>query len=225
MRKARLVCAVVLAAITASTAFARGSLAKWKDWDTSPQGYFMTKAERADWANVKTDADAEKFIHDFLAKRPDTFAKDVADRAAQADKYLTIGKLPGSKTLRGKIVILLGPPQGLDVTNVAQATTHHENQAVSEAMTNMNSAGGSDSGRGGGGGNAETIGTSYTSASQQRMYHFTYSGDAAKKVDRKTVELTVQADPNTGKDRMANHADELEIDLLQEQIAQTSLKK
>lgn len=223
MRKALLLCAAV--AVVASSAFARGALAKWKDWDQSPQGYFMTKAERADWtANVKTDADAEKFIHDFLAKRPDTFPKEAADRAAQADKYLTIGKLPGSKTTRGKIVILLGPPQGLDVTNVATSTTHHENQAVSEAMTNMNSAGGTDAGRGGGGG-ATNVGTTFSEGSQVRMYHFTYSGDAAKKVDRKTVDLTVEADPNTGKDRLANRADEQELDLIQEQLAQGSLKK
>ena len=55
--------------------------------------------------------------------------------------------------------------------------------------------------------------------------HFTYSGDAAQKVDRKKIELTVQADPNTGKDRMANRSDDEELSLIQEQVAQSSLKK
>src|SRR4051794_34325532 len=148
MRKPLLLCVLTVTAVFASSAFARGGLSKWKDWDQSPQGYFMTKAERADWANVKTDADAEKFVHDFLSKRPETFVKDVADRAAQADKYLTIGKLPGSKTNRGKVVVLLGPPQGLDVTTSSVTTTHHDSQMVGEAMSNMNAS--PDGGKGGG---------------------------------------------------------------------------
>ena len=53
----------------------------------------MTKTEREQWANPQNDADAEKFVNDFIAKRSsDAFVKEVDQNAAQADKYLTIGK-------------------------------------------------------------------------------------------------------------------------------------
>ena len=90
-------------------------------------------------------------------------------------------------------------------------------------MSNFNSA--PDAGSGKGGGGATSVNSSLGSSSEARLYHFTYSGDAAQKVDRKKIELTVQADPNTGKDRLANHSDEDELNLIQEQVAQSSLKK
>jgi hypothetical protein len=78
---------------------------------------------------------------------------------------------------------------------------------------------------GGKGGGSTSVSSSLGTSTETRHYHFTYSGDAAKKVDRKTVELTVEADPNTGKDRIENRADEQELALIQEQVAQSSLKK
>src|SRR5258706_8849742 len=91
---------------------------KYKDWANSPQAYFMTKAERAQWAGVVTDADAEKFVAQFVASRGAGFAEQVADRATNADKYLTIGKTkPASQTLRGKVIVLLGPPSAVKTEN------------------------------------------------------------------------------------------------------------
>ena len=221
----RLLLAAVVVAVAVPCAFARGGLSKWKDWDQSPQGFFMTKAERAEWENVKTDADAEKFVHDFLAKRPDTFPKDVADRAAQADKYLTLGKLAGSRTTRGKIVILLGPPQGLDVSSAARSDVKRDNGTMTDALTNFGGTGGGDGGRGGGGGGTPTVGSAIGTANEVRLYHFTYSGDAAKKVDRSKIEIIVEADANTGKDRLIKSSDASELELIQEQLAQASMKK
>jgi len=48
---------------------AMASLSKYKDWDKGPEAYFLTSAERADWKNVQTDEDAEKFIAVYYAKR------------------------------------------------------------------------------------------------------------------------------------------------------------
>src|SRR5947207_11391547 len=104
------IAAVITLVLCTSAAFAAGLSDKYKDWSHSPQAYFMTRAERAQWANLQTDADAEQFVNDFVAKRGgDAFVKEVAQNAAQADKYLTIGKTPGSLTARGKMMILLGP--------------------------------------------------------------------------------------------------------------------
>jgi len=219
LRPHRLLLAVV-ALLVAPALLARG-LDKYKDWDQSPQGYFMTKAERDQWQVVKTDDDAEKFVSAFLANRPPTFIQDVADRAAQADKYLTIGKLPGSKTMRGKLVILLGPPQGLDVSTTTRTSTKRDNPTLSDAISNVGS--GADSG--GKGGGTTGLGSSIGTASTSRLYHFTYSGDAAKKVDRNKIEVTVEAEPNTGKDRVPSREEAAELDLVFELAARNSLKK
>src|SRR2546423_2840615 len=103
---------LVLLALLSPAAFA--GLSKYKDWASSPQAYFMTKAERLQWASVVTDEQAEKFINEYVAKRGAGFAEQVADRVTNADKYLTIGKTrPASKTLRGKLIVLLGPPSAI----------------------------------------------------------------------------------------------------------------
>ncbi len=220
MKTARVLSIVVAVAVLAPCLFARG-FSKYKDWDQSPQGYFMTKAERAEWdATVKSDDDAEKFINAFLAKRPSTFVQDVADRAAQADKYLTIGKLQGSKTTRGRIVILLGPPQGLDVSTTTVTDTKRDNGTMTDAMTNFGGTGG-----GGRGDSTSTPGSALSTATQARLYHFTYTGDVAKKVDRNKIDITVEADPNTGKDRIPSRSEASELDLISELAAQNSLKK
>src|SRR5439155_23023455 len=115
MRMRRFLPSIAIMALLVPSLMA-GGLSKYKDWPSSPQGYFMTSAERADWkANVKTDDEAEQFVNKFLASRGPGFAEDVAKRAEMADKHLTIGSLPASRTLRGKIVILLGPPSAFNV--------------------------------------------------------------------------------------------------------------
>ena len=98
------------------SAFA-GGLSKYKGWDKTPQGYLMTAAERSQWASVKTDDDADKFVKDFLARRSPDFADQVNFAAAQADKYFTTGKIPGSRTERGRLVIILGPPSATSMTD------------------------------------------------------------------------------------------------------------
>src|ERR1700760_847250 len=102
--------AIIAPAFAASPSF--------RDWERSPQGYFMTRAEHQEWAAIKSPEDAQRFIDQFLAKRGPGFAAEVSARAEKADKYFTVGKVMGSKSLRGKTVILLGPPSAMDVNNV-----------------------------------------------------------------------------------------------------------
>src|SRR5216684_4195047 len=102
-----------------------------KDWDRSPQGYFMTKAEHQEWSAIKTQEDAQHFIDQFLAKRGPNFAAEVSTRVEKADKYLTLGKLAGSKTLRGKVVILLGPPSTMDLSPAEdRSAIHRDSPAI-----------------------------------------------------------------------------------------------
>jgi GWxTD domain-containing protein len=191
----------------------------FKDWENSPQGYFMTKAEHADWAAVRTPEEAQRFIDQFLAKRGPNFATEVASSAAQADKHLTLGKLPGSKTLRGKLVILLGPPSGLDLSNVLDDSgAHRDNPDVANAYT-----GGAGTGSGGrdAGGNydANEAGRSMGGPSMTRYYHFTYASGPAGKLD-----VTIAADSNTGKDRPRDRENSKKLDAAFEAAAQASIK-
>jgi GWxTD domain-containing protein len=89
---------------------ADGLSRKYRTWDRSPEAYFLTRVERAQWKNVKTDADAQNFILDYKARRGPEWEKTLNERIVQADKYFSAGEAKGSETLRGKIVIMFGPP-------------------------------------------------------------------------------------------------------------------
>lgn len=104
---------VLFSLLLAAPLFAGGLSSKYKEWAASPQAYFMTADEKVQWSSLTSDADAEKFIADFLAKRGPQFVADVDKAVSMADKYMTVGKTPGSKTVRGKVVIMLGPPSGI----------------------------------------------------------------------------------------------------------------
>jgi hypothetical protein len=91
------------------------NLGKYKEWAESPQGYFMTKGERAEWSKLTTEADAARFVDRFLSSRGPRFADEVAAAAKDADDHLTVAGKKGSQTLRGKIVILLGRPASLTI--------------------------------------------------------------------------------------------------------------
>ncbi len=106
------------------------SLGRFSGWADTPQGYFMTKAERVEWSKLTTEADAARFVEQFLGARGPTFAADVAAAAKDADEHLTVNGRKGSTTLRGKIAIVLGRPSSVTITpwsggdKSATAATH-----------------------------------------------------------------------------------------------------
>ena len=74
---------VAVAVLSLAVPAFAGVSSKYKDWANSPEGYFMTKAERDQWSRLDSDTAAEKFIADFHARRPANFEKEVAARAAR----------------------------------------------------------------------------------------------------------------------------------------------
>ncbi len=106
--------AVLLTVSVISVASASGLSKKYKSWDKSPEAYFLTDAERVEWKKVKTDAEAQSFVLDYKAKRGPDFEKMLSDRVAIADKYFSSGETKGSETLRGKVVIVFGPPSSIE---------------------------------------------------------------------------------------------------------------
>ena len=74
-------CIAIVTLTVISSLFAAG-VGKYRSWPNSPQGYFMTDAERSAWSKLASESDAERFIADFLARRPPTFVDDVHVRKA-----------------------------------------------------------------------------------------------------------------------------------------------
>jgi GWxTD domain-containing protein len=192
----------------------------FKDWERSPQGYFMTKAEHQEWSAIKTQEDAQKFIDQFLAKRGPTFAADVAARAAKADQYFTIGKTPGSKTLRGKVVILFGPPTSADTADITNTSSVHTDSPAMAAAYSGGSAGTSNTGSDPGGtGEMNEGARTMGGASITRNYHFVYASTPGGPLD-----VIVSADINTGKDQARDRKTAKQLDAAFEAAAQASIK-
>jgi GWxTD domain-containing protein len=197
-------------------------LGKYTDWNESPAGYFMTKAEREQWSALTSEAAAAKFVEEFLAKRGPDFAAEVKKRAEQADKYLTIGKLPASKTLRGRLIVLFGPPSGINVSDRTDTSTKRDNPVTAGALSNIGSTGGGGKGDGDG----TNLGSGVSTANLVRTYSITFSGpEIAQTFDVKDLTFVVEADAATGKDRFAGRTKDKEGQELMEKQARASIKK
>ena len=93
-------------------------LSKYKDWAKSPEAYFLSPSEREEWAQVKSDDEAEKFIASYWAKRDPTpatsqneFKDGVMRRIAAADEQFKARRYAkGSESNRGRVFVVLGAP-------------------------------------------------------------------------------------------------------------------
>jgi GWxTD domain-containing protein len=171
MRKT--IVALVLILSAASLVFGSGLSKKYKAWEKSPEAYFLTSSERDQWKKVKTDADAQNFVLDYKAKRGADFEKMLAERIAVADKYFSSGETKGSETLRGRVVIVFGPPSSIergkgDAGNKTDAT-RVDNFSSGNGGVAMSSSG--------------TAGpmSPHANAAQAPMFTFVYNKEAAPK--------------------------------------------
>lgn len=193
--------------------------AKYKEWGSSPQAYFMTKAEREQWSAVKTDADAEQFIKDFLAKRGPDFPALVNERIAAADKYLSYGKTPGSQTMRGKVIVVLGPPSSFGVTERTNS------RAGDSTVSGSVAAGGAD-GRAGGMPSLSDMQKSAAlgqmGANVVRDYDIGYTAD--KLAYGKALNVTVELDITRNTERITSRKVENDLQDAMQSAAAASIK-
>lgn len=164
-------------AALASSLSADGLSRAYKSWDRSPEAYFLTRAERAEWKKVKTDAEAQNFILDYKAKRGPEWQKTLEERIAAADKYFSFGETKGSETLRGKIVIVFGPPSAVDRSNGKGKSG--ANQGASPSLQTLGGGGGK------GGASDESLAMSSGGASPM--------GSAPRHADSPTMEFVYDA--------------------------------
>lgn len=206
----------------AASAMTAGLSSKFRDWDKSPIAQFMTADERAQWKTIKTDAEAGKFVADFKARRVAGFEAEVDKRAAMADKHLTIGRTPGSKSMRGKVLILFGPPAKVEVQTGSPGA---QLDAIPEGDSHSNVGsgfveGGADEG-GSLEGNVPTKSTSYRPTAT--IYTFSFNDPNLMKVlGRKELVVKVEADSLTGRDRVGKKT-QAELEQLFQVVAQHSI--
>ena len=188
---------------------------KYKDWANTPQGWFMTKAERAQWSAIRTDDEAEQFVTKFLASRGPDFPAMVADRIAAADKYLTYKKTPGSQTLRGKIIVVLGPPSSFNVSE------HEGRRSAGEGTVTgaVDAAGG-----------AASLGDMNTAAqrslmSEARLRNYDIGYTADKLAFGKPLTLTVELDTVKNTERITSKKAENDLQDAMEMAASASIKQ
>ena len=102
-RKITLIATVFLAV----AAFGADDIMKW---NKTPEAYYMTSEEKAAWKRVASPEQAQKFVDEFRQKRGEQFLKDVRTRIDIADKQFKLDKTIGSLTQKGRVFMLLGPP-------------------------------------------------------------------------------------------------------------------
>jgi hypothetical protein len=228
MRTRRFLPSIAVMALLVSSLLA-GGLSKYKDWPSSPQGYFMTSAERAAWkANVKTDAEAEQFVNKFLASRGPGFADEVAKSAEMADKHLTVGSLPASRTLRGKLVILLGPPSTF---NVAGRERQGGRAGSLGGITGGGASGGGKVGKSGSFGESgasvsdmvDATNQSSMAATTVKDYTFTYDADKLPGKPAQGLQVVVEVNPSDGSDKINDRKVAAQLDEIFERAAAARL--
>ncbi len=218
MKNNRLIGVAVICFLTVA-AFA-GGLSKYKGWDKTPQGYLMTADERAQWANVKTDDDADKFVKDFLARRSPDFPDQVNRATAAADKYFTTGKTPGSLTERGRMAIILGPPSAMSVVNTPVRGAMRSPSGG--ALTNANGGGGGDTS--GGGSTEDYMGAANNAHAGDSMIHtysFTYDANRMPPKFGGALTVAIGVDPS-GKE-LIDRGMKAQLDRVYEMVAQSKL--
>src|SRR3954454_11968534 len=116
MKTRNFLIAAILTAAAATSAFAALSPAK-ADWGKGPVQFIMTAEEKAAWNNIQTDAAADEFIALFWARRDPTpatprneFREDFEARVKTADTQFSHGRVNGSMSDTGRMLILFGPP-------------------------------------------------------------------------------------------------------------------
>jgi len=97
------------------------------EWAKGPASYLMTKEEQAQWKNVKSDDEAQKFIDLFWARRDPTpttpeneFKAAFDERVRYTDDKFSYPRHKGSMSDRGKVFILFGPPSRIERATAPQ---------------------------------------------------------------------------------------------------------
>ena len=98
-----------------------------ENWANSPEAYFLTAEERAEWNKLDSRDSRAAFQERYWLKRDPSpgsekneFREMVSARIKTADARFKIEKTPGSRTARGLVFIVLGTPARVTNENAAR---------------------------------------------------------------------------------------------------------
>jgi GWxTD domain-containing protein len=101
---------------------------EYTEWADGPEGFLLTKKEKKEWAKIKTDDAAERFIALFWAKRNpephnpfNAFRAEFESKVRFADEHFGFGKHRGATSERGRVLILMGKPDSRQVRSLEGA--------------------------------------------------------------------------------------------------------
>ena len=198
MRIRNFLLAAALAAVSAAPVVAQVSAAK-AAWAKGPEQFIMTNDEKAAWAKLTSDADAQAFIDQFWARRDPAFHQEFDAKVKYADEHFKANRQRGAVTDRGKFLILFGLP-----TRIVREGVSPQGGGTFEENTNIS------------GGNRE---------GELARQTWIYDGDAAQRafgVSHADVIFTDQF--NNGEFRMST-ARGLDVNALQQKVITASMAK
>ena len=134
----------------------------------------------------------------------------------KADQYFTIGETSGSRALRGKVIVLLGPPSSMDVALKRTRTGGR--------TTSMNAATSSGSARTGAslGDVAEVNQRDAMSAAAASDKVYTIAYSAEQLPTKKPLTIVIDVDGVTGRDKIADRKSLAELEKVFEAAAEAS---
>ena len=123
MRHQRLVILVCFALSVCLSPIAEAQLSdEYADWADGPEGFLLTKKEKKAWGKIGSDAEAERFIELFWARRNpeptspfNAFRTEFEAKVRFADENFGYGAVRGSLSERGWVLMLMGKPHGRDL--------------------------------------------------------------------------------------------------------------
>jgi GWxTD domain-containing protein len=98
------------------------------DWADGPEGFLLTKKEKKAWKKITTDAEAERFIELFWARRNpeptspyNAFRAEFEAKVRFADEHFGYTGRRGALSERGWVLMLMGKPHARDLRDPTQA--------------------------------------------------------------------------------------------------------
>lgn len=105
----------VLITVLASTAIV--SRTSQEDWSKTAEAAFLTADERKEWKALQSDEARNQFKEVYWKRRDpnpitekNEFRELVLERIRRADAQFSTKKTPGSRSARGLVLVVLGPP-------------------------------------------------------------------------------------------------------------------
>jgi GWxTD domain-containing protein len=196
-----LVAQVLLAGLASAEA-----LQKYRGWEKSPEALFLTSEEKSEWKGVRTDAAAERFIAEYMKRRGPRFRSELTRRIEMADRYLSSGATRGSSTLRGKVMILCGPPSRIEQSG-GVGLAPSENPMLTSVYTNVGPLGSRPS----------------PPRASAIVYELRYSGrEVRERLGRDELVIKLEIDP-AGIERFVNEKMAKDFEAVANQIAGWSI--